>query len=151
MTIYALCYFHSCTHQINHFFYCFIILLHWISSFSLIRYLFVQYVYVSIESIHCILLESFQPKAISLIASAKTLCLSLLNLCCIFDINLLFFLILYDLLWQYLCQFQIFQDGWFHFNLSCFLKVFIIFKFKFSFYGTLVCAFSLFIFTTVIY
>ena len=45
--------------------------------------------YASIESIDCILLSSFELKAILLISPVKTLCLSFLN-CCVFNINLLF-------------------------------------------------------------
>ena len=76
--------------KVNHFLYSFIILLRLISPFLLTRSLLVPYVYVSIESIDCILLSSFELKAILLISSVKTLCLSLLNLCCVFDIDLLF-------------------------------------------------------------
>ena len=47
---------------------------------------------VSVESIDCILLSSLELKAILLISSVKTLCLSLLNLCCIFNIDLSFFI-----------------------------------------------------------
>ena len=76
--------------KVNHFLYSFIILLRLISPFLLTRSLLVPYAYVSIESIDCILLSSFELKAILLISSVKTLCLSLLNLCCVFDIDLLF-------------------------------------------------------------
>ena len=61
------------------------------SSFSLTRSFLFLYVYVSIESIDCIPLSSFELKAVLLISLVKTLCLSLLNLCCICNINLLFF------------------------------------------------------------
>ena len=37
------------------------------------------------------MLSLFELKAILLISSVKTLCLSLLNFCCVFNINLLFF------------------------------------------------------------
>ena len=77
-------------HQI--FLYCFIILLHSISSFSLTRTLLVSYAYVSIESIDCILLSSFEHNAILLISSVKALCLSLLNLRRVFNIDLLLFM-----------------------------------------------------------
>ena len=76
--------------KINHFFYGFIILLHLISSFSLIRFLPFPYAYVSIKSNDCILLTLFKLQAILLISSVKVLCLSLLNLCCVFNIDLLF-------------------------------------------------------------
>ena len=60
-----------------------LISLHLISSFfSLTRPLLVPFAYVSMKSIDYILLSSFQLKAILLVASVKTLCLSLLNLYC---------------------------------------------------------------------
>ena len=55
------------------------------------RSLLVRCAYVFTESIDCILLSSFKLKAILLISSLKTLCLSLLNLCCVFNISLLFY------------------------------------------------------------
>ena len=66
------------------------------SSFSPIRSLVVLYGYVSIESVDCILLSSFELKAILIISSLKTLCLSLLNLYCDFNIDLLFLMNSYD-------------------------------------------------------
>ena len=78
--------------KVNHLLDCFIIVLHLISSFSLTRSLFIPYVYVSIESIDCILLSSFELKAILLISSVNTLCLSFLNRWSVFNINLLFFM-----------------------------------------------------------
>ena len=77
--------------KVNHFLYRCIMLLHLISSFSLTRSLVAPYAYVSIESVDWILLSSFQLIAILLISSVKTLCLSLLNLCCICNISSLFF------------------------------------------------------------
>ena len=77
--------------KVNHFLNRFIILLHLISLLLLTRFLFVLYAYISIESIVCILLSSFGLKAILLISSVKTLSLSLLNNCCVFNIDLLFF------------------------------------------------------------
>ena len=71
--------------KVNHLLYCYI------SSFSLTGTLLVSYAYVSIESINCILLSSFELEVILLISSVKTLHLSILNLCCIFLIDLLFF------------------------------------------------------------
>ena len=76
--------------KVNHFLYSFIMLLHLISSFSLTRCLLVPFAYVSIKSIDCILLSSFELKAILLISSVKTLCFSVLNLCFAFKIDLLF-------------------------------------------------------------
>ena len=68
------------------------ILLHVISPFLHTMCLLIPYVYVSIKSIDYILLSSFELKAILLNSSVKTLYLSLLNLCCDFKINLLFFM-----------------------------------------------------------
>ena len=62
-------------------------MLHLITSFSLTRSLLVPYAYVSIESIDCILLSSFELKEALLIFLAKTLCLSLLILSGVFDID----------------------------------------------------------------
>ena len=59
---------------------------------SLTKSLLAPYTYVSIESVDCILLSLFELKAILLISSVKTLCFSLLNICCIFDIDLSFFI-----------------------------------------------------------
>ena len=59
--------------------------------YSLTRSLLVPYAYVSIKSVDCILLSSFELKAIWLISSLKTY-LSLLNLGCVFNINLFFFM-----------------------------------------------------------
>ena len=78
--------------KVNHFLYRFIILVRLISSFLLTRSLVIPYTYVSIESIDCILLSPFELKAILLISSVKTLCLSLLNFCCVCNIILLFFM-----------------------------------------------------------
>ena len=72
------------------FLYCFIILLHLISS--LLHTRFIPCAYISIKSIDCILLSSFEFKAILLILSVKTLRLSLSNLCCIFNIDLSLFI-----------------------------------------------------------
>ena len=59
--------------KINQCLYCFTILSYLTFSFLLIRFLFVPYVYVSIESIDCIVLLSFELKAILLISSVKIL------------------------------------------------------------------------------
>ena len=66
----------------------FIILSCLIFSFLHIRSLVFPHAYVSIELIDCILLSSFELKAILLISSVKTLCLSALNLCFVFNIRL---------------------------------------------------------------
>ena len=76
--------------KVNHFSYRFTTLLHLVSSFPLTRSLLVPYAYASIESNDCFHLSSFELNAVLLISSVKTLCLSLLNLCCVFNIDLLF-------------------------------------------------------------
>ena len=70
--------------------YCFIIYLFLISSFLHTGSLLVPCAYVSIKSIDCILLSSFELKAILLFVSVKTSCFLLLNLFYVFNINLLF-------------------------------------------------------------
>ena len=83
---YVFCFFFYNIIKFNHF----IILLHLISSLSLTKYLFVAYAYrISIELIDCILLSSLELKGVLLISLVKTLCRSLLNFCCIFNIDLL--------------------------------------------------------------
>ena len=69
--------------------------------FSLSRPLLVPYAHVSVESIDCILLSSFELKTTLLISSVKTLYLSLLNLCCVFNIGLFFLWIFYYFFWDY--------------------------------------------------
>ena len=68
------------------FLYCSMILLHLIFSFLYSRSLLFPYAYLSTESNDCILLSSFQIKAVLLI-SVTTLCFSLPNLCCVFNIS----------------------------------------------------------------
>ena len=68
------------------------ILLHLISSLLHTRSSLVPYTHIPTELIDCILLSSFEPKEILLVSSVKTLCSSLLNLCCVFNISLLFFM-----------------------------------------------------------
>ena len=94
----VLCFFYNII-KVNYFLYHFIILLHLIFPFSLTRSSIVPYAYVSIESIDCNFLSVVEVKAIFLISSMKTLCLSPLKLCCIFNIDLLF---LVNSLWFYL-------------------------------------------------
>ena len=72
------------------FLYGIIMVLHLISSFSITRSLLVAFAYVSIKSIDCIILSSFELEAILLISSVRSLCLLLLNLRCVLNINLLF-------------------------------------------------------------
>ena len=85
-------------HQSWLFLHCFIISLYLISSFSLTTSLIFPYAYISIESIDCILLWSFELKASLLTSSVKTLYFSLLNLWCVFIINLFFM----NSLWSFL-------------------------------------------------
>ena len=84
------CFFNYNIIKVNRFLYRFIILLHLISCFSLTRSLIVPYAHISIEPIDCILSLSFELRAILLIYSVKTLCLLLINLCYIFNIDLVF-------------------------------------------------------------
>ena len=83
--------------KVKTFLYCFIILLRLIFSFLHIRSLFAPYVYVSIKSVDCIVLSAFELKAMLLIFSVKTLCLSFSNIFCVFNISLLFLRIIFDL------------------------------------------------------
>ena len=77
---------------VNLVLYSLITLLHVISSFQCNFSSFVQYVYVSIEPIDCIILISLVLIEILLTSSVNTSCSSLLNLCYCFNINLLFFM-----------------------------------------------------------
>ena len=76
--------------KVNQFLYRYIILLNLVSSFSPTKSLLVPYAFFSIESFDCILKSSFEIKAILLISLVKTLCLSFLIFCCVFNISLLF-------------------------------------------------------------
>ena len=76
--------------RVNHFLYRFIISSHLVSSFPLVRSLHIPYANVSIESIDSIFLSSINYEAVLLISSAKTLFRSFLNLCFVFNIDLLF-------------------------------------------------------------
>ena len=86
--------------KVNHFLH-----LYYIITFNL--FIFTYYIfacsnaYVSIISIDCILLSSFELKTTLLISSVKTLYLSLLNLCCVFNIGLFFLWIFYYFFWDY--------------------------------------------------
>ena len=73
------------------FLYCFIILLHLISSSLHTRLLHIPYEYVSIDSIDKSLLSLFELKAVLLISLVKTFFFSHLTLCCVFNTSLLFF------------------------------------------------------------
>ena len=59
--------------------------------FLLTMSLLISYACVSMESIDCILLSSFEFNAILLVSSMKILFLLLLNLCCVFSLNLFFY------------------------------------------------------------
>ena len=72
--------------------YCYFLLYCYISSFLHTSSLLVPYAYFSIESVVSILLSSFELKAVLLIFSVKTLCLSLLNLCCVLILIYSFFM-----------------------------------------------------------
>ena len=73
--------------------FCYVnVLLNLLSSFSHIRSLLVPYANVSIKSIDCIILSSFEHTTILLTSPVKTLCFSLLNLGYVFNTNLLFFM-----------------------------------------------------------
>ena len=82
--------------KVNHFFYCFIILLHLVFSFLHTRSLLVPDAYVSIESIEsidCIVLSSLAFNAILVTFSLNTsYFLLFLNLYRDFNINLLIFI-----------------------------------------------------------
>ena len=71
------------------FLYCFIILLHLMSSFLHARSLLVPCANVFIQSIDYILLSSFEFKAILLISSVKPLYFLFLNLCYVFNMILI--------------------------------------------------------------
>ena len=124
------CFFHDIFYNIikvNHFLYCFVILLHLFSSFLLTRSFLVPYAYFSMESTDCIYLSLFELKAIFLISSVNILCLSLLNLHCYCNINLLFLmnsLFIYLFILHYLFQFDFFIDGLFYSHIELLVKSF---------------------------
>ena len=118
-----------------------------ISSFSLDRSLPVLYANVSFKSIDCILLSSFELKAILSISSGKILCLSLLNFCCVFNTNLLFFMIFFKTIY---INFIFFWMVYFILKLDCFKTVFIIFKFTFFFMTHFFMPFFFFFYFTTV-
>ena len=75
--------------KVNHFLYCFTILLYSISSSSPLCIMSLLVPYVSTESIHCILLSLSVLNEILLTSSVNTLCFSPVNLCFDLNINLL--------------------------------------------------------------
>ena len=113
-------------------------LLHLVSSFLHTRSLLVPCSYVSVESIDRILLSSSELKAALLISSVKTLCPSLSNRYCFFNIRLLFLWIVQD----NLHQFYSILNGLFYFQFELLLNSFYNLKVNFSFYYTFFCSFS---------
>ena len=69
-----------------------IVLVHLISTFLFIRSLLLPYAYVPIASTDYISLSSLAFNAIFSSSSVNTLCFSLVNPCCDFNINLLLFI-----------------------------------------------------------
>ena len=134
------------TRLINHVLHFFIILLHLVFSFLHIKSLPITYTYIPIESISCILLLPFDLKATLLISSVKTLRLSLPNLCCVFAINLLFFI---NSLWFSLGLFVfslfILLVGLFLFQVELLLNSFCNLYIYFFFCRTIFCVFCFFI------
>ena len=96
---------------------CFVLLLQMISSCLHTRYLLVPCAYVSIESVDCIL-SLLALHAILLNYPVNTLCFLLLNLYCDFNFDLLFLMILYDFLLNYLYQVYFFLGGLFLFQVD---------------------------------
>ena len=69
----------------------YVILSHCCNYFFLLHSsLLVPLAYACFKSIDCILLSSLELKSILLIYSVKIFCVSLLNLCCVFNISSLF-------------------------------------------------------------
>ena len=103
--------------------------------------------YVFIESIDCILLSSFELRArlLKLIFSVKSLCLSLLSLCCVFNINLLCLMISL-LFYYYICQIYLFLDISFYYQVDFPINSFYHFQIQVVIYNTLFCDFCFFIF-----
>ena len=119
--------------------YCFIILMRLVFSFLHRRSVLITCAYVSIESIDYILLSSFELKAILLISSVKTLCLSLLNLCCVFNISLFFTNTFLSSL-RLLHQFSLFLNSLFFSLFELLLNSFYNFEIKvFFLWHTLLC------------
>ena len=127
--------------------YRFIILIHLISSFLHNRFLFVPCAYVSIESVDCILLSSFELKTILLTFSVNTLSFSILNLCCSFKIDLLFFM---SSSWSSLRLYS-FQNSLFYFEFELILSSFYNLEiYVFFWWHTFLCL-LLFIFIIVVF
>ena len=89
----------------------------------ILKILYVLYLacYLFTESIDCILLSSIAITAILLTSSVKTLCLSLLNLQCFFNTNLLLFMNSLQFFSKNFCiNIMFYQLLYFIFQLSCF-------------------------------
>ena len=97
-------------------------------SFLCIGSLLIPCAYVSIESIDCILLSSFELKLILLISSVKALYLLLLNLCCVCFLQIFF--VLFYLLYINLHQLLSFLNSLFYFQFEILLSIFHNFKIK---------------------
>ena len=75
--------------KVKHF--CIVLLYYYVSFFcSYILDLCLFHMHMHIESVDYIILSSLELLAILLTTSVKTLCLSLLNICCVFNIGLFF-------------------------------------------------------------
>ena len=114
---------------VNHFFFTYQILL-------------IPYAKVSIKSLCCILLSSFELKGILLISSVKTLSFTFKTLLCFqfyFIVFYEFFVIFFKAIYNNFIFFKIIH---FIIKFSCFLTAFIIFKYKFSFYNTFFVPFA---------
>ena len=83
-------------------------------SYVLDLWSFYMYIYI-----YYILLWSFELIAILFISSIKTMCFSLLYLCCAFEITLLFFMNSLSCFWRLYISISV-RNGIFYFKLSCF-------------------------------
>ena len=118
-------------------------------SFLCIGSLLIPCAYVSIESIDCILLLSFELKVILLISSVKALYLLLLNLCCVYFLQIFF--VLFYLLYVNLHQLLSFLNSLFYFQFEILLSIFRNFKIKGFFYNRSFCAFRIFICIIIVF
>ena len=110
--------------------------------------LFIAYVFI--ESIDCILLSSFELRAILLIFSVKSLYLSLLSLCCVFNINFLFLMISL-LFYYYICQISFFLDISFYYQVDFPINSFYHSQISIVIYNTLFFDFCFFIFIIAVF
>ena len=103
--------------------------------------------YVSIKSIDCVFLSSFEFKAIllKLCIILEILCFSLLNLCCIFNIDLLFFYKFFLIFFNILCiNLLFFLHGLLCSQVELLLNSFYNFQIYFLFLGHFFCTFGFF-------